>query len=48
MIAAIISAGLFGTVLVIWRRDVFTFAIGVLLLVVTAGLLWDHWEWLSE
>lgn len=48
MIAAIISAGLAGVVLVIWRRDVFTVVIGVGLLAVTAALLWDHWEWLSE
>ena len=46
MIAAIIITGLFGTVLVIRRKDVLTVAIGVALL--AAGLLWDHWEWLSE
>jgi ABC-type Mn2+/Zn2+ transport system permease subunit len=48
MIAAIIVTGLFGTVLVIRRKDVLTVAIGVALLAVAAGLLWDHWEWLSE
>jgi ABC-type Mn2+/Zn2+ transport system permease subunit len=48
MIAAIITTGLFGTVLVIRRKDVLTVAIGVALLAVAAGVLWDHWEWLSE
>ena len=48
MIAAIIITGLFGTVLVIRRQDVLTVAIGVALLAVAAGLLWDHWQWLSE
>jgi hypothetical protein len=48
MIAAIIISGLFGTVLVIRRKDVLTVAIGVALLAVAAGLLWDHWSWLSE
>jgi hypothetical protein len=48
MIAAIIITGLFGAVLVIRRKDILTVAIGIALLAVAAGLLWDHWEWLSE
>jgi hypothetical protein len=48
MIAAIISSGLMGIALVAWRKDIFTMAIGVVLLAVTAGLLVDHWVWLHE
>jgi hypothetical protein len=48
MIAAINITGLFGTAVVIRGKDVLTVAIGVALLAVAAGLLWDHWEWLWE
>jgi hypothetical protein len=48
MIAAIISTGLIGLALIVWRKDVFTLVMGIVLLVVTAGLLAQHWAWLSE
>lgn len=48
MIAAIISTGLIGVALVLWRKDIFTLVLGVVLLVVTAGLLMDHLAWLHE
>jgi hypothetical protein len=42
MIAAIINSGLFGVVLVIRRKDILTVVVGVALLAVAAGLLWDR------
>jgi hypothetical protein len=48
MIAAIIVTGLFGIVLVVRHKSVLTVVIGVVFLAIAAGLLWDHWEWLSE
>lgn len=48
MIAAIIFTGFMGLSVMAWRRNNFTVAVGLALLVTCGLLLWDHWLWLQD
>lgn len=48
MIAATIFTGFMGLAVLVWRRNVLTVGVGVVLLVTCGLLLWDHIDWLRD